>query len=408
MTKETSILLPSSTVDLFLKDKATIEAAKKLESDWRFARVTVRVHEGDVENAIELYASSESPDIILVETDTTADSFVGRLGALSSNCSEKTSAIVIGPVNDVNLYRSLTSMGVSDYLVYPVPFDTLSEVIATTLIEKLGASGSRLIAVVGAKGGVGTTAIAEAMGWISADFFSQKTLLLDAAGAWSSMGVGLGYEPIASTAEAIKAAIAKDQDSLKRMYYQASDKLFALATGAESMLESAPQLAQFEDVLNAALSNYPVVIADLSGAAPSVKKSVLTRAHQIVVVSTAALSSLRSARALIQEIKKIQNGKPVELFINMSGIAPGKEVPKGDIKSAMDCDPSLLIPFSPKSFIGAESEGKKLSDDKEGYDIMQMISPFVGKAIGKETASGQKSSDSGLGQSLLSKFKIKK
>jgi pilus assembly protein CpaE len=299
-------------------------------------------------------------------------------------------------------------MGVSDYLVYPVPFDTLSEVIASTLIEKLGASGSRLIAVVGAKGGVGATAIAEAMGWISAEFFGQKTLLLDAAGAWSSMGVGLGYEPIASTSEAIKAAIAKDQDSLKRMYYQASDKLFALATGAESMLESAPQLAQFEDVLNAALSNYPVVIADLSGAAPAVKKSVLTRAHQIVVVSTAALSSLRSARALIQEIKKIQSGKSIEFFINMAGIAPGKEVPKGDIKSAMDCDPSLLIPFMPKSFIGVESEGKKLSDDKDGYDIMQMMSPFMAKAIGKGASSGQKSAESGLGQSLLSKFKIKK
>ncbi len=390
-----------------MKDKATIDAAKKLESDWRFARVTVRVHEGDVENAIDMYGKEPSPDIILVETDTTATSFVERLGALSSNCQEKTSAIVIGPVNDVNLYRSLTSMGVSDYLVYPVPLDTLSEVVASTLIEKLGTAGSRLVAVIGSKGGVGTTVLSEAMGWISAEVMGQKTLLLDAAGAWSSLGVGIGFEPLASTSEAIKAAVAKDQDSLKRMYYQAGDKLFVLATGAEAMLETSAQMNQFEEILNTALSNYPVVIADLSGAIPAVKKTILTRAHHVVIVSTASLASLRSARALMLEIKKLQNGKTAHLFINMLGMAPGKEVPKPDIKAAMDAEPDLVIPFDAKTFMGCENEGRKLSTDKTGQEILESLYPFMQKVTGKEVLATKKTNDGSVVASILQKFKIK-
>jgi pilus assembly protein CpaE len=179
---ETSILLPKATVDLFLKDKPTLEAARALQDDWRFARVTVRVHEGDVEAAIKLYSGAASPDIIMIETDTTDESFIGRLGELSANCEETTSAIVIGPVNDVNLYRSLTAMGVSDYLVRPVPLDTLSEVIAGNLIEKLGTAGSRLIAAIGAKGGVGTSSIAQILAMASSDTLGQKTLLIDGAG----------------------------------------------------------------------------------------------------------------------------------------------------------------------------------------------------------------------------------
>ena len=324
MTKETSILLPLATVDLFLKDKATKDAAKKLESDWRFARVTVNIHEGDVEKAIEHYGQAQSPDILMIETDTTSESFIDRLGVLSSNCREGTSAVVIGPVNDVNLYRKLTAMGVSDYLVYPVPLETLSEVIATSLIEKLGTSGSRLVAMVGAKGGVGVTSLCGAMGWACTENMGQKTLLLDAAGAWSSLGVGMGFEPVASTAEAIKAAIAKDQDSLRRMYYQVNEKLFVLATGTEPMLEMSPQIMQFEEILNTAMASYPIVIVDLSGAIPAIKKMVMTRAHEIIIVSTPTLSSLRSARALMLEVKKIQGGdsKNIDLFINMVGIAP--------------------------------------------------------------------------------------
>lgn len=409
MSTETSILLPSATVDLFLKDKATIEAAKQLEGDWRFARVNVRVQEGDVETAIQLYGQSGSPEIILVETDTTDESFIGRLGELSGHCNENTSAIVIGPVNDVNLYRSLTAMGVSDYLVRSVPFETLSEVIASTLIEKLGASGSRMIAVVGAKGGVGVSSLALTMGWISAETLGQKTLLLDGSGAWSSMGVSAGFEPVASTAEAIRAVGAKDMDSVRRMTYQAGDKLFVLATGLEAMLDFTVQAQPFEELINTVMTSYPVVIVDLSSCAPALKKVVLSRAHEIVLVSTPTLSSLRAARSLLQETKKVHGGdaKNIDLLLNMVGMAPGKEVPKGDIKAAMDCEASVSLTFDPKLYIGCENEGRKLSSEKAGQDVVAKLLPLLQKVISKDSPSID-TSDEGLFGGLLGKLKTKK
>lgn len=412
MNTETSILLPGATVDLFLKDKATIEAARALSDDWRFARVKITVHEGDVESAIQAYTQSPSPDILMVETDTTEGSFIARLGELSGNCNANTSAVVIGPVNDVNLYRSLTAMGVSDYLVFPVPQDTLGDVIAQTLIEKLGASGSRLIAVVGAKGGVGASAIAQAIGWTSSETLQQKTILLDGAGAWSALGVGLGFEPVASTAEVVKASTAKDTDSLRRMISQVSDRFFALATGTEPMLETSAQITQFEDVINMAVGSYPVVIVDLSGAVPPLKKMVLTRAHETIVVSTPTLSSLRLARSLMQEIKKLHGGQGqnIDLVINMQGLAPGKEIAKGDIKAALEMEPSASLPFDPKLFIGMESEGRKISGDKAGQEIVQKLLPLIQKIVTKSSASSgaASSKEDGLLGGLLGKLKAGK
>lgn len=409
MRTETAILLPSATVDLFLKDHATMEAAKALEGDWRFARVTIRINEGNVENAIELYSETPSPEILMIETDTTDDSFIGRLGELSGHCKETTSAVIIGPVNDVNLYRKLTAMGVSDYLVRPVPMDTLGDVIAQSLIEKLGTSGSRLIAVVGAKGGVGASAIAQVMAWGATDRLSQKTLLLDGAGAWSSLGVGIGFEPVASTAEAIKAVSAKDNDSLRRMLYQASDKLAILATGTEPMLESPATIGQFEEILNMTMTSYPLVIVDLSAAIPAVKKAVLTRAHEIVIVTTPTLSSLRSARALLMETKKIHGGQGgnIDLIVNMAGLAPGKEVAKPDIKAALEADPQIVINFDPKLFIGLESEGKKISSDKAGQEIVEKILPLVQKFISRDSAPAESAANDGILGSFLGKLKKK-
>lgn len=400
MRTETSILLPAATVDLFLKDKATIEAARSLSSDWRFARVNVNVHEGDVEAAIRTYGSGKSPDMIMVETDTTGEDFISRLGDLSGRCDEGTSAIVIGPVNDVNLYRSLTAMGVSDYLVFPVPVETLSEVIASSLIEKLGTAGSRLIALIGSKGGVGVSSIAQILAWGSAESLSQKTFLFDAAGGWSSLGVGMGFEPTTGTGEVIRAATNKDMDSFRRTLFNPIEKLSVLGTGAEMLLEHNAQAQPFEEVLNLAMGSYPVVIADLSGAPSAIKKMVLTRAHEIIVVTTPVLSALRSARSLMQEIKKLTGGHhpSIDLVVNMVGIAPGKEVSKGDITAAMDTAPSVMVPFDSKLFIGAEGEGNKISSYRSGEAIAQSLLPLVQKIVSKssETAAPPSSGAGGL------------
>ena len=123
MNTEHNILLPAARVHLFLKDTETREAAQKFQNDWRFARVEVSVEEGDVETVILSYKDTTSPDLVIIETETTDDSFTAQLERLSQHCNEGTNAVIVGPVNDVNLYRALTTMGVSDYVVKPVPYD---------------------------------------------------------------------------------------------------------------------------------------------------------------------------------------------------------------------------------------------------------------------------------------------
>lgn len=383
MSNKTNILLPTATVDLFLRDSETTQSAKSLQDDWRFARVAISVEEGDVETAIKSYQDTKSPSLIIIETDTTDESFTSRLEALAEFCDEGTSAIVIGPVNDVNLYRSLTSMGVSDYLVKPVPVESLSDIIAENLIDKLGASGSRLIAVMGAKGGVGTSALTQGLAWGLSETLDQKTFLMDAAGGWSSLSVGMGFEPASTLYEAVRAAGDKDEDTLGRMFFKANDKLDVLSVGSDTMLETSVQAPQYEELIDLMMIKYPVVIVDLSSAIPSLKRTVINRAHEIILVTTPTLSSLRSTRSLLQEIKLLKGGdlSPVDLVVNMQGIMPSKEVPKKDIADSLDMTPSAYIPFDSKLFVGAENEGKKLTRIKEGKNVVGHMLPIAQKVL---------------------------
>lgn len=405
----TAVLLPGASVALFSSDEETIKAFQALESDWRYARVRLEVIGGDVETAIQRYSASASPDLIIVQTEKIDDGFSDRLEALAGHLSENTSAIVIGPVNDVNLYRKLVSMGVSDYLVKPVSTALLAEEIAQTLIEQIGVSESRLIALLGAKGGVGTTVLAEGLAWSISGALGQKTFLLDAAGGWSTLSVGMNFEPSTTLAEAVKAAVEHNEDSLSRMIYQAAEKLFVLSSGGDVMLENSLDAQGYESLIGYLMGLYPVVIIDLSGAPAELKQIVLTRAHETLLITTPTLPSVRAARTLLQEIKGLRGGslEEIEVVVNMVGHAPRFEVPKDQIQQGLERPPSVIIPFDPNLFVNTESESLKLGEQRGGGEILHGLLQALEKTLAVPIPNAQsEDKKSGIVQ-ILTRLKAK-
>lgn len=409
----TSVLLPAAEIALFTKDPDSRQAFEALGADWRFARVVLTVHEGDVDAAAAMYKSAASPALVIVQTDDIDNGFSEKLESLAGSCSEGTSAIVVGPVNDVNLYRRLVGMGVSDYLVKPLKTAQLASDIAATLIEQIGASGSRLIVLMGAKGGVGTTSLAEGLAWGVSEKLGQKTFLLDAAGGWSSLSVGLNFEPSATLAEAARAAADGKADNLTRMIYKAGERLFVLSSGGDVMLDDSVDAGSYEALLDYLMAIYPVVILDLSGATAELKRTALTKAHEILLVTTPTLPSVRAARTLIQEIKELRgnNDGNLDVLVNMQGFAPKHEVSKNQIEEGLERKPAAVIPFDPALFVKAESEGRKLTEAKPGAAIMDQILPLVtgilslpGADAGGEAGSAAKKG--GL-SGILTKLKTK-
>ncbi len=407
----TDILLPGARLFVFSKDKDTLVSTAELQKDWRFARVEVKAEAGDVETAIETFKTQPSPDLLIIQTDDIDDAFTEKLGELSEYCEEGTSAIIIGPVNDVYLYRALIDMGISDYLVRPIMPDVLQQVVAKALIAQLGVSDSRLIAFVGAKGGVGTSSLAQLAAWTTSKSLEQKTLLMDGAGGWSSLSVGIGFDPSANLHEIARAVETQNEDALERMFYQASDKLTLLASGADAMLDPSITGPQFEAILDNLMVKYPVVFVDLSGADPILKKTVISRAHQIVIVTTPTVTSLRFSRSLIKELSEVRGGdaNEVSLVVNMEGVSKANEVESSSIAEALDFKPTLSIANMPGLFLKYESEMVQMLDDKEGGSLVNAFLPILKKIIsgGKTDVEEKTDQNSGILGGFLNKLSSK-
>ncbi len=387
-------MLPMASVHVFSTEEHTQDVIASLSGDWRFGRVTLEVKGAGIDEAIALYDDSKSPTAIIIQTTDTGSEFREKLETLASKCAEGTSALVIGPVNDVQLYRQLTGIGVSDYLVHPVSLYDMAEAISRTLLNMLGASDSKLIAVIGAKGGVGTTNVAHLAAQISSEILGQKTVLLDAAAGHSTLWAQFGFSPTGTLVEAAKAAIDRDHDTLSRILMAVSENLTFLNTGAEPLLANTSQQKLFEMLLERMLAQYPVVIADLSATSPAIQAHVLSRANSALVVTTPTVNALSLTRTLIKEILSMrgQEQEGLRLIVNRKGEVPAFEVPEKDIADAVGIPVSAGIAHAPKQFLKAESEGQRPGDGAEGRKLMAALQPIMTEFLGVATQgdSGQK------------------
>lgn len=401
-----SVLLPTASVAVFSQDKDTLDSGAALPNDWRFARVSVSTLKGDVDTTITTYQDQTSPDLLIIQTDTIDDAFTGKLEELSGVCAEGTAAIVVGPVNDVYLYRKLIGMGVSDYLVKPLNPQMLGDVVAKTLIEKLGVTDSRLVAFIGAKGGVGTTLLAEMSASSLSELYAQKVMLLDGAGGWSSLSVGMNFEPSTTTAEAARVALAGDEDSLNRMMHKASDKLQVLASGGDSMLDDSIPQESFEGMIDFIMQKHPVVLADLSSTENALKKTVLSRANIIFLVVSPSLPSIRLGRSLMKEIKELRGGDldDVHIILNQQGIFGKNDVPYNMIETGLEQSVAAQISFDPAVFVRCEADGKKITDDKTAMLLLEKsFLPYLSKVLNIHAVLNQKKK--GMLDGILTSFK---
>src|SRR3974390_3519833 len=156
---------PRVAVQAFCETVESAAAVQAAGGDRRLAKIHLKVQMGGLVAAIEGFASSASPDVIIIEVNGQTDDVLANLDRLSEVCDAGTRVIVVGQINDVTLFRELTRRGVSDYLVAALrPLDVVRSICG--FYRKANAKTvGRVISVLAAKGGAGASTIAHNVAW---------------------------------------------------------------------------------------------------------------------------------------------------------------------------------------------------------------------------------------------------
>ena len=185
---------PRVSVQAFCETVETAAAVQSAGEDRRLGKAHLKIQMGGMAAAVEAYRSAPTPNVIVLESDGRND-LLGGLDQLATVCDAGTRVVVIGRINDVTLYRELVRRGVSDYVLAPVGAIDVVRSICNLFSAPEAKAVGRIIAVVGAKGGVGASTISHNVAWAIARDLAMDAVVADLDLAFGTAGLDYNQDP---------------------------------------------------------------------------------------------------------------------------------------------------------------------------------------------------------------------
>src|SRR5690606_18431753 len=189
----------------------------RMSHDRRMTKVNMRITNGSTDAAANMFTSSPTPNLIILETDAQPRHLLQELAPLAEVCDPSTRVIVVGRYNDIPLYRDLIRNGISEYLVGPVQMSDMLASIAAIFIDPEAEPLGKSVACIGAKGGVGSSTIAHNCAFGISSLFSTKTILADLDLPFGTANIDFDQDPAQGIAEAVFAPERLDEVFLDRL-----------------------------------------------------------------------------------------------------------------------------------------------------------------------------------------------
>ena len=353
--------IPRISMQAFCETSELASVISDAASDRRMDKAHVKVHMGGAPAAIEAYRSAPTPNLIVVEATGDRAKLHGELDELAQFCDSGTKVVVIGRTNDIALFRELMSRGISDYLV--MPFGILDFVRAVSQLYTGEGSDplGRIIAFVGAKGGVGASTVSHNVAWSIARELEIQTVIVDMDMAYGTAGLDFNQDPPQGIADAVFAPDRVDANMIDRLLSKCTDHLSLLAASATLDRPYDFEEGAFDMVFDILRASVPCIVVDVPHVWTSWSKRILTAADDVVVVASPDLANLRNAKSLLDVLRGARpNDHKPRLIMNNVGVLKRPEIDLGDFAKAVEVDPIGVIPFDAKLFGTATNNGQMI------------------------------------------------
>ncbi len=399
--------IPRISLQVFCSTPEVYNTIETASGDRRLVKVFTKIHMGGIPAAIDFYGDAPTPNLIIAESTQPPAQLLDSLDRLAEVCDSGSKVVIIGHVNDVDLYRELIRRGVSEYIVAPFTVMEFIAAISDLYADRESKPVGRSIAFFGVKGGVGSSTMAHNVAWAIACNHEGGVTLVDLDLPFGTAGLDLNKDPVQGIADAVNSPDRIDDVFLDRLLAKCTENLNLLA--APATVDKTYDLSAdvFSQVLDVARKTVPTVIIDVPHVWSSWVKSVLVTADEIVITATPDLASLRNAKNIFDQLISARpNDRPPQLVLNMTEVPKRPEISASDFAAALNVEPAAVIKFEPQLFATAANNGQMISELAANHEVAEKIGNLAQIVLQRtQTAPQKRSGLAPLLQRFLPKMK---
>ena len=268
--------------------------------------------------------------------------------------------------------------GAQDYLLKPVSAEDLNaalnraDEVETASPDDDNQLG-RLIAVVGARGGVGASTVSANIAWMMAHEQGLRVALIDLDLYFGTLALALDMEPGLGFREALENPSRIDGLFIERAMVRESDNLYILAAeeGLENSFSFDPKA--LDRLLETLRADFDCVVIDLPRFAARSQISTLIPPASVVVVSDPTLAGMRDTQRLAKLVKTVTPDSELSIVVNRVGNSKNGELTIKDFESGAELSVDHQIPCDVKSAILAEGAGKTVAEIAKATKMSQTL-----------------------------------
>lgn len=353
---------PHISLHAFCETPVVAESMRRAANDRRLSRAITDVSLGGVGAAIAYCSGNPTPDVLILESHAARAELLAALADLAPVCDPQTKVIVLGSSNDIALYRELMADGIAEYLLAPVDALTIIGAVLRLYPEENAARIGKIYAVIGTKGGVGSSVLAQNLAWTVSQGGSA-TMLADMDLQFGTAALNYNIDCHTGFADQLPDADRLDAALLERLLFKQGPHLSVLPCATAAHVATEPDAGVIEKMLELARASFPHVLLDLPNAwSPLVRRSLLI-ADEIVLVAEPDLGNLRNARCMLDYLKEVRPNDPQpRLVLNRVGVPKRQEIKPAKFAAALEIGLSAKVAFDPALFSTAAANGQMVAE----------------------------------------------
>jgi len=241
-------------------------------------------------------SSDQMPDVVFLDLAREPEpffAFANQLRRMKPTIKLIACSAAVPP--QPSLLLEAMRSGVQDFLGKPVQPESLKDLLvrmAQDLNTKEFPSQDKLIVVMGAKGGVGTTTVAVNLGVQLASFANKRTVLLDFARPLGNVHLLLDLHPKFGVRDAVDSLDRLDSHFLAGLLTRHKTKLEILGGTTQPEEWQSIDVNVLDRVVNVTQNSFDIVLLDIGSQFSAEWAQILRMARMILIVAEANVPSL--------------------------------------------------------------------------------------------------------------------
>lgn len=247
-------------------------------------------------------------------------------------------------------------LGVNEWVIEPLDLKEVDAALRRVARAVAKPTMGRAVAVLGAKGGVGSTTVAVNLATALRKVSDRSTLLIDLHLAHGDAAVFMGVEPRFSVLDAIENIHRVDETYMKGLVTPTKAGADLLASSTRP-LQLTVETMRVRALIDFTTTLYSHVVLDCPRADAAMVEAI-DAASTVLVVANQELATLRSATRIVHDLR-LRCG-PERVKVAISRFDPHSDITVTDVEKVMGGPIKYLFPSDYRAAVAALNRGEPL------------------------------------------------